>query len=78
MRGAAPVSDDGRWLLLTIGHGWQRTEVYVRGLAAAPLRSCPIRPIVNGIYLESDEFRGAGTDLRESDTHRTVRGRSAR
>src|SRR5205807_923120 len=42
---AAPVSEDGRYLLLSVGHGWQRTEVYVQDLAA----NGPIRPVVNDI-----------------------------
>ena len=42
---APPVSENGRYLLLTVQHGWARNEVYVQDLAAGG----PVTPIVNDI-----------------------------
>jgi prolyl oligopeptidase len=42
---SAGVSEDGRYLLLTVGHGWTKTEVYVQDIAG----NGPIRPIVTDI-----------------------------
>jgi prolyl oligopeptidase len=39
------VSDDGRYLLLTVGHGWGRSEIYLKDIAAEG----PIRTVVNDI-----------------------------
>jgi prolyl oligopeptidase len=44
----AAVSEDGRYLLVVVGHGWTKTEVYVQDLAA----NGPIRAIVNNIDAE--------------------------
>jgi prolyl oligopeptidase len=42
---SAPLSEDGRYLLITVGHGWGRTEVYIQDLAGGG----SIRPLVNDI-----------------------------
>ena len=39
------VSDDGRWLLISVGHGWARDEVWVQDLANGGLP----RPIVTDL-----------------------------
>jgi prolyl oligopeptidase len=41
----AEVSENGRYLLLTVEHGWTRSEVYVQDIAAGG----PVTPIVNDI-----------------------------
>ena len=42
---SATVSDDGRYLLLTVRYGWTRTELYFQDIAA----NGPITPIVKDI-----------------------------
>ncbi len=39
------LSDSGRYLLITVYHGWTRAELYFRDLAA----DGPIRPLVTGV-----------------------------
>jgi prolyl oligopeptidase len=41
----AEVSENGRYLLLTVEHGWTRSEVYVLDIAAGG----PVTPIVNDV-----------------------------
>lgn len=41
----AQVSRDGRWLLVYVWHGWNRSDVYVRDLRAP---QSPLRPFVVG------------------------------
>ena len=42
---SAGVSEDGRYLLITVQHGWARNEVYLQDLE----KNGPIRPIVKDI-----------------------------
>jgi prolyl oligopeptidase len=46
---SAWVSEDGRYLLLTAGHGWARSDVYIQDLAAGG----PIRTVVNDLDARS-------------------------
>ncbi|MCS6777160.1 MAG: prolyl oligopeptidase family serine peptidase [Chloroherpetonaceae bacterium] len=39
------VSENGRWLLLTVWHGWSRNDLYLKDLTA----DGPIRPLVTGL-----------------------------
>jgi prolyl oligopeptidase len=48
----AAVSEDGRYLLVVVGHGWARTEVYVQNLAT----NGPIRAIVNDVDASSSPW----------------------
>jgi prolyl oligopeptidase len=41
----ARVSDDGRWLLITVTHGWSKNELYLQDLAAGG----EIVPVVTGV-----------------------------
>ncbi len=43
--GAGGISDDGRWLLFVVTHGWTRQEVYIQDLASGG----PIRPLVTDL-----------------------------
>ncbi|HVR99514.1 MAG TPA: prolyl oligopeptidase family serine peptidase [Thermoanaerobaculia bacterium] len=43
--GAQEISDDGRWLLFVVTHGWARQEVYLQDLKSGG----PIRPVVNDL-----------------------------
>jgi prolyl oligopeptidase len=41
----AGVSENGRWLVLTVWHGWAQNDLYVKDLA----NDGPIRPLVTGV-----------------------------
>jgi prolyl oligopeptidase len=63
------ISWDGRWLILSISHGWNRNDLYFQDLAAAPPSPSAWRPLVTGKDAQTDV-----TDWAEHFYYRTNDG----
>lgn len=65
-------SDDGRYLLLTVGHGWNSNDLFYKDLSAP---GSPFVPIVEGVNAHFEVIAALGDTLYILTDYKSPRGR---